>query len=107
MNLYSRYRRNCISLLANYHPFVGDCCPLNCRSRRTLNERLHRKELFTLVFFCWVVIPDELKAEKFPHYMGRTNSYHSTSVLGPIYDTIEKSSQSEDLPAKGCSHPKL
>ncbi|XP_058180573.1 uncharacterized protein LOC131299031 isoform X2 [Rhododendron vialii] len=53
MNLYSRYRRNCISLLANYHPFVGDCCPLNCRSRRTLNERLHRKELFTLVFFCW------------------------------------------------------
>ncbi|XP_058180590.1 probable RNA-dependent RNA polymerase 5 isoform X4 [Rhododendron vialii] len=103
-------------------------------SRRTLNERLHRKELFTLVFFCWscalefgfvrwngyfdgdmywvsrnpeVVIPDELKAEKFPHYMGRTNSYHSTSVLGPIYDTIEKSSQSEDLPAKGCSHPKL
>ncbi|KAG5521022.1 hypothetical protein RHGRI_033540 [Rhododendron griersonianum] len=48
-----------------------------------------------------VVIPDELKVEKFPHYMGRTNNYHSTSVLGLIYDTVEKPSQSEDLPAKG------
>ncbi|KAI8535584.1 hypothetical protein RHMOL_Rhmol10G0185600 [Rhododendron molle] len=51
-----------------------------------------------------VVIPDELKVEKFPHYMGKTNSYHSTSVLGLIYDTVEKSSQSEDLPAKGESY---
>ncbi|KAI8547988.1 hypothetical protein RHMOL_Rhmol07G0237300 [Rhododendron molle] len=32
--------------------------------------------------------------------MGRTNSYHSTSVLGLIYNTAENSSQSEDLPAK-------
>ncbi|KAF7123488.1 hypothetical protein RHSIM_Rhsim12G0143700 [Rhododendron simsii] len=47
-----------------------------------------------------VVILDELKAEKFPHYMERTNSYHSTFVLGLIYDTVEKSSQSEDLPTK-------
>ncbi|KAI8565476.1 hypothetical protein RHMOL_Rhmol03G0262200 [Rhododendron molle] len=54
-----------------------------------------------------VVIPDELKAEKFPHYMGRTNSYHSTSVLGLIYDTVEKSLQSEDLPAKDVEVSKL
>ncbi|KAG5559291.1 hypothetical protein RHGRI_008991 [Rhododendron griersonianum] len=54
-----------------------------------------------------VVIPDELKAEKFPHYMGRANSYHSTSVLGLIYDTVEKSLQSEDLPAKDVEVSKL
>ncbi|KAG5559295.1 hypothetical protein RHGRI_008993 [Rhododendron griersonianum] len=54
-----------------------------------------------------VVIPDELKAEKFPHYMGRANSYHSTSILGLIYDTVEKSLQSEDLPAKDVKVSKL
>ncbi|KAF7147236.1 hypothetical protein RHSIM_Rhsim03G0237500 [Rhododendron simsii] len=56
-----------------------------------------------------VVIPDELKAEKFPHYMGRANSYHSTSVLGLIYDTVEMSlqSESEDLPAEDVEVSKL
>ncbi|KAI8565472.1 hypothetical protein RHMOL_Rhmol03G0262000 [Rhododendron molle] len=54
-----------------------------------------------------VVIPDELKAEMFPHYMGRANSYHSTSVLGLIYDTVEKSLQSEDLLAKDVEFSKL
>ncbi|KAF7147400.1 hypothetical protein RHSIM_Rhsim03G0238400 [Rhododendron simsii] len=54
-----------------------------------------------------VVIPDELKAEKFPHYMERANSYHSTSVLGLIYDTVEKSLQSQDLPAKDVEVSKL
>ncbi|XP_058206703.1 probable RNA-dependent RNA polymerase 5 isoform X2 [Rhododendron vialii] len=54
-----------------------------------------------------VVIPDELKAEKFPHYMGRANSYHSTSVLGLIYDTVEKFLQSEDLPANDVEILKL
>ncbi|KAF7147894.1 hypothetical protein RHSIM_Rhsim03G0237700 [Rhododendron simsii] len=54
-----------------------------------------------------VVIPDELKAEKFPHYMERANSYHSTSVLGLINDTVEKSLQSQDLPAKDVEISKL
>ncbi|KAI8021428.1 putative RNA-dependent RNA polymerase 5 [Camellia lanceoleosa] len=36
-----------------------------------------------------VVIPDQLKAEKFPHYMGKPNKYHSTSVLGLIYEMVE------------------
>ena len=36
-----------------------------------------------------VNVPNELKAEKFPHFMGREDSYHSTSILGKIYDTVE------------------
>ncbi|GMP59680.1 hypothetical protein CsSME_00022867 [Camellia sinensis var. sinensis] len=54
-----------------------------------------------------VVIPDQLKAEKFPHYMGKPNKYHSTSVLGLIYEMVE-SFQSQDLSAKGensANHP--
>lgn len=45
-----------------------------------------------------VVIPDEIKAEKFPHYLEKPNKYHSTSVLGLIYDRVE-SFQSQDLSA--------
>lgn len=36
-----------------------------------------------------VIVPDELKAQRFPHYMGKDASYHSTSVLGDIYDRAE------------------
>lgn len=50
-----------------------------------------------------VEVPYELKAEKFPHYLERKNSYHSTSILGLIYDTVEQSFQSEQLPAEGES----
>ncbi|KAI8021430.1 putative RNA-dependent RNA polymerase 3 [Camellia lanceoleosa] len=45
-----------------------------------------------------VVIPDEIKAEKFPHYLEKPNKYHSTSVLGLIYERVE-SFQSQDLSA--------
>ncbi|XP_057500335.1 probable RNA-dependent RNA polymerase 5 isoform X2 [Actinidia eriantha] len=45
-----------------------------------------------------VVVPDELRAEMYPHYMERPNQYHSTSVLGLIYDTVE-SFQAEDCSA--------
>jgi len=54
-----------------------------------------------------VVIPDELKVELFPHYMGRPNSYHSASVLGLIYDFVEKSLESEELPAGDVEVSKL
>ncbi|KAM7509580.1 hypothetical protein LguiA_020033 [Lonicera macranthoides] len=43
-----------------------------------------------------VKVPNELTAELYPHYMERENKYHSTSVLGQIYDTIQ-SSQTENL----------
>ncbi|KAF9615290.1 hypothetical protein IFM89_022617 [Coptis chinensis] len=35
-----------------------------------------------------VVVPKQLKAEKFPHFMERQNSYCSKSVLGLIYDEV-------------------
>jgi len=54
-----------------------------------------------------VVVPYELKAERFPHYMGRKSSFHSTSVLGLIYDTVEQSFESEQLPAEDVEVSKL
>ncbi|KAH7853241.1 hypothetical protein Vadar_000428 [Vaccinium darrowii] len=54
-----------------------------------------------------VEVPYELKAEKFPHYLERKNSYHSTSILGLIYDTVEQSFQSEQLPAEDVEVSKL
>ncbi|KAG5600031.1 hypothetical protein H5410_031401 [Solanum commersonii] len=38
-----------------------------------------------------VSIPHDLKANKFPHYMAKGNSlsYHSTSILGQIYDYVD------------------
>ncbi|KAJ8535569.1 hypothetical protein K7X08_023289 [Anisodus acutangulus] len=38
-----------------------------------------------------VSIPRDLKANKFPHYMEKGNafSYHSTSILGQIYDHVD------------------
>nr|GLL20613.1 probable RNA-dependent RNA polymerase 5 [Ipomoea trifida] len=36
-----------------------------------------------------VNIPKDLKVYKFPHFMGKQrDAYHSTSVLGEIYDTV-------------------
>lgn len=58
-------------------------------------------------FFCLsflspkqVNVSKELKAEKFPHFMGREPSYHSTSILGQIYDAVE-SFQPENQSTKG------
>ncbi|KAL7260023.1 hypothetical protein ACSBR1_005813 [Camellia fascicularis] len=53
-----------------------------------------------------VVIPDEIKAEKFPHYLGKPNKYHSTSVSGLIYERVV-SFQSQDLLAKDVEVWKL
>lgn len=41
-----------------------------------------------------------MKAELFPHYMERDNSFNSTSILGLIYDTVNKY-QTEDQSIKG------
>ncbi|URE46877.1 RNA-dependent RNA polymerase [Musa troglodytarum] len=49
-----------------------------------------------------VEVPIELKAEKYPHYMERSNSYTSTSILGLIFDTVN-SVQTEDPPSNGIS----
>ncbi|KAL5771145.1 hypothetical protein ACOSP7_015299 [Xanthoceras sorbifolium] len=48
-----------------------------------------------------IVVPEELKAEKFPIHMGRDKSisFDSKSVLGTIYNTV-KSYEAEDLPVK-------
>ncbi|KAF5203871.1 RNA-dependent RNA polymerase [Thalictrum thalictroides] len=46
-----------------------------------------------------VEVPTELKAEKFPHYMERHNSFCSKSVLGLIYDTAN-SFQTTELPSQ-------
>ncbi|XP_017248678.1 probable RNA-dependent RNA polymerase 5 isoform X1 [Daucus carota subsp. sativus] len=37
-----------------------------------------------------VDFPNELKAELYPHHMERTNIYASTSVLGLIYDAVQR-----------------
>ncbi|KAL3532522.1 hypothetical protein ACH5RR_006043 [Cinchona calisaya] len=36
-----------------------------------------------------VNVPEDLEAERFPHYMGKQTSYHSTSILGDIHDRIQ------------------
>lgn len=43
------------------------------------------------VFEKQVEIPDDLKAEMFPHHMEKWEdiSYHSYSILGQIYDKVE------------------
>ncbi|KAJ4951634.1 hypothetical protein NE237_028466 [Protea cynaroides] len=45
-----------------------------------------------------VKIPNELKALKFPHFMEKTNSHTSTSILGLIYDKVDLL-QNEDFPS--------
>ncbi|KAK4601857.1 hypothetical protein RGQ29_011108 [Quercus rubra] len=46
-----------------------------------------------------IEVPRELKAELFPHYMERDNSFNSTSILGLIYDMVNKY-QTEDQSMK-------
>ncbi|KAK9130977.1 hypothetical protein Sjap_011464 [Stephania japonica] len=43
-----------------------------------------------------VKLPNDLRVEKFPHFMERTNSYHSKSILGLIYDIVDSSSTREE-----------
>ncbi|KAK2982308.1 hypothetical protein RJ640_027405, partial [Escallonia rubra] len=53
-----------------------------------------------------VEVPDELRAEMFPHYMERVSKYQSTSVLGIIYDTVQlgqpEESSIEDFTKLSC-----
>ncbi|XP_028554239.1 probable RNA-dependent RNA polymerase 4 isoform X2 [Dendrobium catenatum] len=44
-----------------------------------------------------VEVPRDLKADLFPHFMGRTNSYISKSILGLIHDQVD-TVQTEDVP---------
>ncbi|XP_071911032.1 probable RNA-dependent RNA polymerase 5 isoform X1 [Coffea arabica] len=37
-----------------------------------------------------VNVPNDLIAKSYPHYMGKGNSYHSTSILGDIFDQTEQ-----------------
>ncbi|XP_060209832.1 probable RNA-dependent RNA polymerase 3 isoform X2 [Lycium barbarum] len=37
-----------------------------------------------------VSVPKRLKVDKFPHFLQKKESYHSTSVLGEIYDRVDK-----------------
>ncbi|KAF6165726.1 hypothetical protein GIB67_012623 [Kingdonia uniflora] len=46
-----------------------------------------------------VIIPKDLMAEKFPHFMKKWNSYNSKSVLGQIHDKVE-SFQSLEMQSK-------
>ncbi|KAF7813875.1 putative RNA-dependent RNA polymerase 5 [Senna tora] len=46
-----------------------------------------------------IEVPKELKAEIYPHYMEKENSYTSTSILGLIYDEVE-TYQSEETTYK-------
>nr|XP_043622606.1 probable RNA-dependent RNA polymerase 5 isoform X2 [Erigeron canadensis] len=49
-----------------------------------------------------VVIPHGLKATHYPHYMCRKPDYHSTSILGQIYDRFQ-SCKNEKLQAQEIS----
>ncbi|XP_047333491.1 probable RNA-dependent RNA polymerase 5 [Impatiens glandulifera] len=42
-----------------------------------------------------VVVPKELKTEQYPHFMERSRSYRSKSILGQIYDIVVESFQAE------------
>ncbi|XP_076939007.1 putative RNA-dependent RNA polymerase 4 [Bidens hawaiensis] len=44
-----------------------------------------------------VQIPNHLKATRYPHHMGRKPEYHSTSILGKIFDEFQNS-KNEKLP---------
>ncbi|KAF0915963.1 hypothetical protein E2562_000599 [Oryza meyeriana var. granulata] len=46
-----------------------------------------------------VNIPSDLKVKQYPHFMGRSSSYHSSSILGKIYDRADgaKSVRSEPI----------
>ncbi|XP_076912882.1 putative RNA-dependent RNA polymerase 5 [Bidens hawaiensis] len=44
-----------------------------------------------------VEIPNNLKATRYPHHMGRKPEYHSTSILGKIFDEFQNS-KNEKLP---------
>ncbi|KAK9939775.1 hypothetical protein M0R45_016463 [Rubus argutus] len=46
-----------------------------------------------------VVVPKEFKVSCFPHYMGKNNSYPSTSILGSIYNRVNEH-QTEDRSLK-------
>ncbi|XP_071723572.1 probable RNA-dependent RNA polymerase 5 [Rutidosis leptorrhynchoides] len=46
-----------------------------------------------------VNIPKDLIATRYPHHMGRQPKYHSTSILGLIYDAFQ-SCKNEKLPAQ-------
>ncbi|KAJ0680708.1 putative RNA-directed RNA polymerase [Helianthus annuus] len=46
-----------------------------------------------------VVVPNNLKATHYPHYMGRKPEYHSTSVLGKIFDQFQNR-KNEKLPVQ-------
>lgn len=75
-----------------------------CTSEITVDVSIvlwrHHQVLFISLFPKQVIVPKELKAEKFPHFMGREPSYHSASILGQIYDTVE-SFQTERQRQKG------
>ena len=47
--------------------------------------------------------PNELKAELYPHHMERTNIYASTSVLGLIYDAVQRR-QTQSVSVEGLFH---
>ncbi|GMY36155.1 probable RNA-dependent RNA polymerase 5, partial [Fagus crenata] len=67
------------------------CLPIVCIVSNFEVSLMHGKKK--------IEVPRELKAELFPHYMGRENSFNSTSILGLIYDTVN-SYQAEDLSMK-------
>lgn len=46
-----------------------------------------------------IVIPNDLKATRYPHYLHRNPEYHSTSILGQIYDEFQRC-KNEKLPVQ-------
>ncbi|KAI9128687.1 hypothetical protein K1719_000170 [Acacia pycnantha] len=47
-----------------------------------------------------VEVPQDLRAELYPHHMEKDNSYTSSSILGLIYDEVNKYQHEEDLSEK-------
>ncbi|XBI26024.1 hypothetical protein VPH35_050829 [Triticum aestivum] len=52
-------------------------------------------------------VPAELTAKKYPHYMDRKESYHSTSILGKIYDEAEKKQSEKVEPVEISLDPRF
>lgn len=65
-------------------------CPEKSIPKYYLNQSLDDQRFkLNCTLLIQVNIPKDLKVYKLPHFMGKQrDAYHSTSVLGEIYDTV-------------------
>ncbi|XP_054786888.1 probable RNA-dependent RNA polymerase 3 isoform X2 [Prosopis cineraria] len=82
---------------------LRDDCPIEKQEKERVKENMIK--LIDLYYYALdapkkggkkVEVPKDLRAEIYPHYMEKDSSYTSTSILGLIYDEVNKC-QYEDV----------